>query len=62
MRPAKPALVMCLWSVLGLHAVQAQSGNNDEVEQLKARLATQQKEIDLLQKALADQQRTLDPD
>jgi hypothetical protein len=51
---------MCLWSVLGLHVVQAQSGNNDEVEQLKARLATQQKEIDLLQKALADQQRTLD--
>ncbi len=60
MRPAKLALVMCLWSVLGLHVVQAQSGNNDEVEQLKARLATQQKEIDLLQRALADQQRALD--
>ena len=51
---------MCLWSVLGLHVVQAQSGNNDEVEQLKSRLATQQKEIDLLQKTLADQQRALD--
>jgi hypothetical protein len=60
MKPAKLTLAMCLWSVLGLHVVQAQSGNNDEVEQLKSRLATQQKEIDLLQKTLADQQRALD--
>jgi hypothetical protein len=60
MKPTKLTLALCLLSVLGLPVIQAQSGNNDEVEQLKARLATQQKEIDLLQKALAEQQRTVD--
>jgi hypothetical protein len=60
MKPTKLTLALCLWSVLGLPVIQAQNGNNDQVEQLKAKLATQQKEIDLLQKALADQQRTLD--
>jgi uncharacterized coiled-coil protein SlyX len=60
MKPTKLTLAICLLSVLGLPVIQAQSGNNDEVEQLKVRLAAQQKEIDLLQKALTDQQRTLD--
>jgi hypothetical protein len=53
-------LTLCLFSTLCLPVCNAQVGTGNDVEQLKAKLAEQQKQIDSLRQSIADQQKLIE--
>jgi hypothetical protein len=62
MKLTKATVTLCLLSVLYLPLCYAQGSNTTgtDIEQLKAKLAEQQKQLDTLRQSIADQQKLID--